>query len=262
MYKKELQITKQAAKEAGRFLKKEFLTWQRGQETFKTPMETVTKCDKQAEAIIFKLIKKYFPDYAILSEESGRQDKPSDYTWVIDPLDGTTNFTIHNPLFATSISLFYKNEVVVAVTYCPILDEMYWATKDGGAFRNSKKLSLAPYKSLNKTILSYNHGKGLINTKKSFKIYQHFHIKAFKCQNLQCTSLQTAMVAAGFIDGYVVSGAKLWDVAAGMLMIKEAGGLTTDWNNIAWNKNSKTILAGQSKMHSNFMKELKKIKLA
>ncbi|MCD4760449.1 inositol monophosphatase [bacterium] len=262
MYNKELKIAKLAAREAGKYLGKEFLLWSRGKARYKTNRELVTKCDKQAEKIIFSHIKKHFPDYAILSEESGKQDKPSNYMWVVDPLDATTNFTIHHPLFATSISLLHKNEVVVAVTYGPILDEMYWATKNGGAFKNNKKLSIAPYKPLNKTILSYNHGRGLSNTKKSFKIYQHFHLKAFKCRNMQCTSLQTAMVAAGSIDGYVVSGAKLWDVAAGILLIKEAGGLVTDWKNRPWNKNSKNILAAEAKIHSTCLKELRKIGLA
>ena len=262
MYNKELQVTKQAAREAGKFLSKEFLRWQRGNAKYKKHMELVTWVDKKAEKIIFASLKKYFPDYAILSEESGLQDKPSDFSWVIDPLDGTTNFTIHHPLFATSISLLYKNEVVVAVSYLPVLNEMYWASKGSGVYKNNKKMKVSTKSALRESIISYNHGQGRNNTKKSFKIFEHFQNKALKCYNFHCTSMQTAMVAAGHIDGYVVSGAKLWDVAAGILFIKEAGGVVTDWKNKPWNKKSKTILAANPTMHKIYLRELKKLKLA
>jgi myo-inositol-1(or 4)-monophosphatase len=262
MYNKELQVTKQAAREAGEFLQKEFLRWKRGNAKYKEHMELVTWVDKKAEKIILTKLKKYFPDYAILSEESGLQDKPSDYSWVVDPLDGTTNFTIHHPLFATSISLFYKNEVVVAVSYLPILKEMYWASQGNGAYKGSEKIKVSSKSSLRESIVSYNHGQGRANTGKSFKIFEHFQNKALKCYDFHCTSMQTAMVAAGHIDAYMVSGAKLWDVAAGMLFIKEAGGIVTDWKNKPWTKNSKTIVATNKTMHKIYLRELKKLKLA
>ena len=262
MYNKELKITKQVAKEAGEFLRKEFLLWKRGNARYKKHMELVTWVDEKANKIILSKLKKHFPKYAILSEESGLQDKPSDYSWVVDPLDGTTNFTIHHPLFATSISLFYKNEVVMAVSYLPVLKEMYWASKDGGVYKNNEKIHVSSKSALRESIISYNHGQGRINTKKSFRIFEHFQQKALKCRNFHCTSMQTAMVAAGHIDGYAVSGAKLWDVAAGMLFIKEAGGIVTDWKNKPWTKNSKTIVATNKTMHKIYLRELKKLKLA
>jgi len=262
MYSQELKITKQAALEAGELLRKEFLRWKRGGAKYKKHMELVTWVDKKAEAIILTKLKKHFPQYAILSEESGLQDMPSDYSWVIDPLDGTTNFTIHHPLFATSISLVYKNEVVMAVSYLPILKEIYWAIQGKGAYKGNKKIYVSNKKILRESIISYNYGQGRINTNKSFKIFKHFQRAALKCLNFHCTSMQTAMVAAGHIDGYIVSGAKIWDVAAGMLFIKEAGGVVTDWKNKPWNKKSTTILAGNQTMHKIYLRELKKIRLA
>ncbi|MBT4849646.1 inositol monophosphatase [Candidatus Parcubacteria bacterium] len=261
MYKKELEIAKRAAREAGKYLGKEFLLWTRGKANYKTHRELVTKCDKHAEKIIFSHIRKYFPEYAILSEESGLLNKKSDYFWVVDPLDGTSNFTNHIPMFTSSISLFYKNEVVLGVTYMPLLDEMYYATKGNGFYKNNKKLSVSKIKDLKKGVISYNHGKGIANTKKAYKIYEHFHLNAFRCRNIYSTTLQMGMVAAGHIDGYIVSGAKLWDVAAGVIMITEAGGVLTDWQNKPWNKTSKSIVCANKSLYPLIVKDMKKIGL-
>ncbi len=261
MYKKELEVAKKATRDAGKYLGKEFLLWSRGKGQYKTDRELVTKCDKQAEKIIFSYIQKSFPDYAILSEESGLLNKKSDYFWVVDPLDGTTNFTNHLPVFTSSIALFHKNEIVMGVTYMPILDEMYFATKGGGFYKNNKKLSVSKIKNIKQAIMSYNHGKGIANTHKAYKIYEHFHLNAFRCRNIYSTTLQMAMVAAGHIDGYIVSGAKLWDVAAGVIMITEAGGTLTDWQKKAWNKKSKTIICANKSLYPLVLRDMKKLGL-
>jgi len=262
MYKKELQISKQAARQAGIFLKKEFFKWKKKNNGYKTHNEIVTWCDKKSEDIIFKLIKKNFPDYAILSEESGQQDKPSDYTWIIDPLDGTTNFTIHHPVFAVSIALAYKNEIVTGVTYNPLLDEMYYATKNGGAFKNNKKIQISKNINLKKAIITYCHGQGSINTKKAYKLYQHFHGNYRHCYHWGSTTLELAMIANGKTEAHLVSGAKLWDIAAGTILVKEAGGLVTDWKNKTWNMKSKSLLAANKSIHKICLKQLKNIRLA
>lgn len=261
MYKKELDIAKKATKQAGKYLKQEFFLWNRGQAKYKTSRELVTKCDKHAEKIIFSYIKKHFPEYAILSEESGLLDKKSDYFWVVDPLDGTSNFSNHIPLFTSSISLFYKNEVVLGVTYMPILDEMYSATLNDGFYKNNKKMSVSKITDLKKAVLSYNHGQGMLNTKRAYKIYEHFHLNAFRCRNIYSTTLQMALVAAGNIDGYIVSGARLWDVAAGVIMIREAGGTLTDWNKKHWNKKSQSIIATNEHLYNTVVRHMKNMGL-
>ncbi|MFA6307493.1 MAG: inositol monophosphatase family protein [Patescibacteria group bacterium] len=262
MYKKELQVTQQAAKQAGKFLKKEFFTWKKKNLHYKIHNERVTWCDKQSETIIFKILKKYFPDYAILSEESGRQDKPSDYTWIIDPLDGTTNFTIHHSMFAVAIALLYKNEIVLGVIYDPILDEMYYASKGAGAFKNNQALQLSDTTTLQDSVITYCHGSGKAHTKKAYKLYKRFHDICHHCRHFGVTSLELAMIAGGKTEAHLISGAKLWDVAAGIMIIKEAGGIVTDWQNKNWHIKSKTILAANKKIHTLCLAELKKIKLA
>jgi len=262
MYEKELKITKQAARQAGQFLKKEFFDWQKQNIEYKIHNERVTWCDKQAEIIIFKVLKKYFHDYAILSEESAKQNKPSDYTWIVDPLDGTTNFTMHHSMFAVSIALMYKNKIIIGVVYDPILNEMYYASQGSGAFMNNKTLKLSNTKILKNSVITYCHGSGSTNTKKAYKLYERFHDICHHCRHFGVTSLELAMLAAGKTEAYLVSGAKLWDVAAGIIITKEAGGLVTDWKNKNWTIKSKNILAANKQIHKLCLAELKKIKLA
>lgn len=264
MYKKELQISQQAAKKAGQFLKKEFFAWDNNWDNkkikYKTGKERVTWCDKKAEQIILDILNKNFPSYSRLSEESGIKDKDSDYEWIVDPLDGTSNFTTHHPYFAVAIALSYKNEVVISVVYDIVLDEMYWAVKDNGAYRNNKKISVSKNTILKKSLISYTHGSTVAETKKAFKLYEHFHLKAQKCRNFACTSLQMAQTAAGYNEVFISLGPKIWDVAAGALLIKEAGGIVTGTQNKAWNTKSKSIVAG-NKLHNKVLKDLKKLKL-
>ncbi len=262
MYSKELKICQQAVKQAGKFLGKEFFNWDNKKLKYKSGNERLTWCDKQAETIILKALNKHFPDYSILSEESGLKDKQSDYAWIIDPLDGTTNFTMHHSLFAVSVALLYKKEIVLGIIYEPILDELYYAVKGKGAFKNKKRIRVSKNFKLAKSITTYCHGMGPINTKKAHKVYEKFQSNYYHCYHFGCTSLELAAVAAGNTEAHLVSGAKLWDIAAGIILIREAGGLVTDWKNKKWTKNSKTLLAGNKTIHSTCLKELKKLKLA
>ncbi len=262
MYEKELKLAKQAATEAGQFLKKEFFRWGKKRLEYKVHSERVTWCDKKAESLILKRLKKAFPKYGVLAEESGRDHKPSDYTWIIDPLDGTTNFTIHHSMFAVSIALMFKKEIVLGVIYDPILDEIYYAAKNQGAFKNNKKIKMGQSTNLQKSIITYCHGQGPTNTKKAYKLYRRFHDISHHCRHFGVTSMELAMLAGGKTDVHMVSGAKIWDLAAGVIIIKEAGGIITDWKNKNWNINSKSILAANKNLHKKCLKELKKIGLA
>jgi myo-inositol-1(or 4)-monophosphatase len=261
MYNKELEIAKIAAKKAGLMLKKEFKSYKNNGTKFKSNSERVTQYDKKAEKIILDIINKNFPDYQVLSEESGSNHKQDKLCWVIDPLDGTTNFTINHPLFAVAIALLKKDEVVLGVIYNPILDELYWASKNGGAYKNGHKLKVSQQKNLSKSVITYCHGSGEKNTKKAYKLYQGFHDISHHCRHFGCTSLELAMLAAGNTEVHLESGARLWDVAAGIIIAKEAGAKVTDWQNKVWNKNSESILAANKKIQPYCLKELKRLKL-
>lgn len=262
MYKKELEVAKLAAVKSGKMLKKEFLSKHDTTIKFKKDSERVTLYDKKSEKIILDSLKKNFPNYKILSEESGLNKKDNDLCWVVDPLDGTTNFTIHHPLFSVAIALLKKSEVVMGVIYNPILDELYWATKSGKAYKNGHRLKASNKKDITKSIITYCHGAGPANTKKAYKLYKRFHDISHHCRHFSCTSLELAMIAAGHTEAHMISGAKIWDVAAGVILIKEAGGKVTDWKNKKWTANSKTILAGGKNIHNLCLKELRKLRLA
>jgi myo-inositol-1(or 4)-monophosphatase len=261
MYNKELKIVKKSVKEAGLWLEKEFNKWTRGQAKYKAADEIVTWCDKKSESIILKYLNKHFPKYALLSEESGLNNKTSDYFWTVDPLDGTSNFTIHNPLFTVSVSLFYKNKIVLGVTYMPILNEMYWAVKGQGAYRNGKKINVSDIKNLSKAFTTYCHGQSLANHRQAYKIYEHFHEAARDCRHFGSTTLEIAMVAAGHTDALMIAKPKIWDVAAGVILTREAGGKVTDFAGKQWNKQSTSLIATNTKIHSVISQNLRKIKI-
>ena len=262
MYKKELQIAKQISIKSGKFLKQKFNTWERGQDQYKKNEEIVTWCDKKIEKIILKELKKHFPKYNTLSEEAGQKNKKSDYTWIIDPLDGTSNFTIHNPLFSVSLALIYKKEIILGVTYLPMLNELYYANKGQGAFKNNKKIKVSNINNLKRSFLTYCHGLKLSDIKKSYKIYEYLHIKARDCRHFGSTTIELAMVAGGKIEGLIVPKANIWDIAAGIILIKEAGGNISTWQNKKWHLKSKTLIASNTKIHNKLIKVIKKLRLA
>lgn len=263
MYAKELKICQQAAREAGTLIKKEFFKTGPRKINYKKHDERVTATDKKSETIILRHLKKNFPNYDVLSEESGLADHSSvNYEWIIDPLDGTTNFTMHHPIFCVAIALLYKRQPVMSVVYNPLLEEMYYATRGQGAFRNSRRIHVSTTSNFKKSIISYCHGSGPSNTKKAYRLYEHFHNISHHCRHFGSTSMELAMLAAGHTQAHLVTGAHLWDMAPGVVLVREAGGQVTDWQNKPWQIKSKTILAGHKNIHSLCLKELQKIKLA
>ena len=255
---KEKQIAIKVARQAGKELKKLFLN---GNYTVtnKSKHEIVTTADKLAEKIILKEIKKNFPTHQILSEESGLTKNKSDFVWIVDPLDGTTNFSLHNPLFAVSIALTYKNEPILGVVYVPMMNDIYFAIKNNGAYLNNQKLTVSKTNKLENSITTYCHGKKLSEVKLANKIYNQLKLKGKDCRHLGTAAIELAMVARGLTEAFVIPGAMSWDVAAGALLVREAGGLVTDFNSNDWNSKSKNILASNRKIDQEFLKIIKKI---
>lgn len=260
-YEAELKAAQYAATKAGQYLAKEFKKFQRASATHKTRHELVTKCDKQAEQIIFKTLKKYFPKINFLSEEAGANNQSSEYLWIIDPLDGTNNFTIHNPLFTVAIALLHRDELVMSVIYMPILKEIYWATLKG-AYKNGKKMSVSTHSKTKDSFICYCNGGSLSDNKKALSVYGYYRQHSHDCRHFGSTSLELAMVASGHVDALVVSGPKIWDVAPGIMLVKAAGGTVTDWQGKPWHKNSKSVVASNKVLNTEIIKELKKLKVA
>ncbi|MGZ8241000.1 MAG: inositol monophosphatase family protein [Methylobacter sp.] len=208
-----------------------------------------SEVDRMAEREIISIIKAAFPEHGILAEESG-QHKGNDFVWVIDPLDGTTNFLHSFPQYAVSIALKHKGKLEVGVVYDPLRDELFTAKRGGGAMLNNRRLR----------VTSQNSLKGaLIGTGFPFRTDQHLdaYVGMFRAlttdsagiRRAGAAALDLAYVAAGRLDGFWEIGVMEWDMAAGVLLIKEAGGVITDFS---FNDNymkSGNVIAASPKMH-------------
>ncbi|MFP4514687.1 MAG: inositol monophosphatase family protein [Parcubacteria group bacterium] len=245
----------EAAKRGGRILLNRYKSFDRAKVNFKSKHEILTAADLAAEKEIIKIIRKNFPEHQILAEESGEIKNKSDYKWFIDPLDGTTNFSIHNPLWATSIGLSYKNKLVLGIVYSPSLDEFFYAEKSKGAFLNNKKIKVSNF-SGEKVVNTFCHGSQKKHIKKAIRYYNKQKLAQFDARQMGSASMELAYVASGRVESITIPGANSWDVAAGVLLVKEAGGKVTDFNNKTWNLDSYDIIASNKKVHGQILDAL------
>jgi myo-inositol-1(or 4)-monophosphatase len=225
----------------------------------KSKSQIVTQGDLIADKIIVSALKKKFPNHAILSEESGLEKNKSDYLWAVDPIDGTTNYFIGSPLFAVSISLFFKNQPILACAYAPAMDELYFAEDKKSAFLNGKKIKVSNKTRLSKSFLTFCHGSVKKDIRRAMKIYNKIKFQGLDSRQLGCAAIELGFVAAGRTDCIMIPGAHSWDVGAGALLVKEAGGKVTDFQNKEWNLKSKDIVASNGKIHSQLIEFLKNI---
>ena len=253
------QTAIQAVKEAGKLLLERFEKLDRKKIKFKSKHEILTSLDLQVEKVILNIIKKKYPDHHILSEESGEIGPKSDYLWIIDPLDGTTNYSMGNPLFNVSLALAYKNEVILGIVNAPYLKELYISEKGKGAFLNGKKIKVSQINKLPKALLTFCHGSKEKDIKRIIKIYQHFKLSGFDMRQLGSAGLELSYVARGSTEAIMIPGTHLWDVAAGTLIVREAGGKVTDFQGKEWSLKSRDILASNDCLHSQIIKIINKI---
>lgn len=216
-----------------------------------------TRVDIEAEKIIKNIITKKYPKHNILGEESGKTYKNSDYTWVVDPLDGTHNYLMGNPLFCTAIALTYKNEVILGVIYAPYLKELYWAEKGKGAFLNGKKIRVNKKTEIKNAQFFFCHGYQKKDVKKALNIYQKIKMKATDIRQLGAGGIETSWVAAGRAEGFVIPGGQPWDIAPGVLLVREAGGQATDFKGEDWNLKSKDMICSNGIIHDRFYRFIK-----
>ncbi len=246
-------------KQAGESLKHDYQYFKQNQAWLKTKRDLVTKADLKSEKIIITNLKKNFPNHQILSEEAGLSAKHEDYLWIIDPLDGTTNFYIHNPLWAVSIALTYRGKIIIGAVYCPLQEELFFAEKGKGAYLNNKKIKITA--GGEKVINAYCHGSGIKNIKRAIKYYQYQKLNSFDCRQLGSAATELVYVAAGRIQSFLAPGTKSWDAAAGVLIVREAGGRVTNFQNKPWSITDLDILVSNGKNHQELLKIVKKIKI-
>lgn len=197
--------------------------------TNKRPNDFVTEVDRMAEAEIIRVLQRAYPDHAFMAEESGIHGDNREYVWIIDPLDGTTNFLHDLSHFAVSIALRYRDRIDQAVVYDPVREELFTASRGGGAMLNNRRIRVSPRKELQAALL----GTGI-----PFRADQdlEYYLKTLGAllpetagvRRCGCAALDLAYVAAGRLDGFWEMGLREWDMAAGVLLVQEAGGLVGD----------------------------------
>jgi len=248
----------QVAKNAGEILLEYFQTNIKINFKDGNKKNLVTEVDTLAEKYIISEIKKKFPDHCFLAEEGGDCGiKPSDYKWVIDPIDGTTNYAHGYNFYAVSIALMYKNEILVGVIYAPMLKELFHAGKGMGAFLNEKPLHVSAAREIETSLLTT--GFNINELGRNFPIFKHILPKAQGIRRAGSAALDMAYIAAGRLDGYWEYAIYPWDIAAGVLLVEEAGGKITDLegNPLKLERpDIMTVLATNGKIHEEMVKEI------
>lgn len=209
----------------------------------------VTEVDKLAEQEIIRIIRKAYPDHAILAEESGRHGE-SEYIWVIDPLDGTTNFLHGFPQFAVSIALKHKGRIEQGVVYDPLRQELFTATRGAGAMLNNRRIRVTQQTSLKGALLGTGFPfKAQHHLDAYLNMFRSLFIDSAGIRRAGAAALDLAYVAAGRLDGFWEIGLNEWDMAAGVLLIQEAGGIVTDFLNGEHYLTSGNLIAASPKLH-------------
>ncbi|TRL32052.1 inositol monophosphatase family protein [Rhizobium straminoryzae] len=226
-----LNVMVQAAMKAGKSLSRDFGEVQNLQVSVKGPSDFVSQADLKAEKIVHDELMKARPTYGFLGEE-GDEEKGTDgaHRWIVDPLDGTTNFLHGIPQFAVSIGLERNGEIVAGVIFNPATDELFTAEKGGGAFLNDRRIRVAARRVLSDCVIGCgvphlgrgNHGKFLVELR-------HVMGEVAGVRRFGAAALDLAYVAAGRLDGFWETGLSPWDMAAGLILIREAGGFVSDF---------------------------------
>lgn len=255
-----IQVAVEAAREGGKFLimnlgKVKEIRRKAGQEK-----NLVTEIDKRSEEIVIEIIRKHHPGHDILAEESGSsKGRTSDYRWIIDPLDGTTNFTHGFPVFCVSIGLEYKGELLCGAIYDPNFDEMFTAEKGKGAFLNGKRLRVSEISSMKESLVitgfPYNVAE---NPNHAIEHFVNFVIEAQGVRRMGSAAIDLAYVAAGRFEGFWEVSLNPWDMAAGALLVTEAGGKLTDFSGKPFSIYRKEVLATNGLVHDQMITVLKK----
>ncbi|ESX76678.1 MULTISPECIES: inositol monophosphatase family protein [unclassified Mesorhizobium] len=255
-----LNVMVQAAMKAGRSLSRDFGEVQNLQVSMKGPGDYVSQADRKAEDIVFAELSKARPGYAFLMEERGViEGDDGQHRWIVDPLDGTTNFLHGIPLFAISIALERQGQIVAGVIYNPAMDELYTAERGGGAFMNDRRLRVAGRTKLVDAVIGCGvphlgrgqHGNFLVELR-------NVMAEVSGVRSLGSASLDLAYVAAGRMDGFWEIGLSAWDIAAGMLLIREAGGFVSDFAGGQDMLTAGSVVAGNELMQRALLKTVKK----
>jgi myo-inositol-1(or 4)-monophosphatase len=244
-----VEVAVEAAREAGELLVTEFDRPQKL--SYKGEVDIVTEADRKSEALIVERLRSHFPGHAIFGEEGGASGAvaTAQYRWLVDPLDGTTNFAHGFPVFAVSIGLLENGEPLVATVFNPVTREMYTAMRGEGAYRGQKRIHVSKVETLSKSLLAtgFPSHKRLQNP--NIHYYWEFTLRSHGVRRAGSAALDLCSVACGQFEGFWEFGLKPWDTAAGMLLVREAGGLVTDFSGRPYHPGDLELLASNGLVH-------------
>lgn len=222
---------------------------------YKGRTDLVTKTDRQSEKIIISEIRKVFPKHGIIAEESERINIESEYQWIIDPLDGTTNFVHGYPSFGISIGILHNDEIICGIVKELPSNRTYSAIKGKGAFCDGKPIHVSDVNSLSKSLLvtgfGYEHGE---KWSANMKLFKQFTDITHGVRRLGAAAVDLCHVACGNVEGYWEFDIKPWDTTAGVIIVKEAGGIITKMDGSNYSINNPQILATNGKIHNGMLK--------
>ena len=248
-----------SCRKASKTLIRDFGEVENLQVSLKGPGDFVTNCDKKIEKILIDELLKARPSYSILSEEIGEINNDDSFKWIIDPIDGTSNFFHGIPHFAMSVGLEHNKEIICGIIYDPIKDEMFTAEKGNGSYLNNQRMRVSSRSKLEDCmIFTGGPRRDSKDSDLALKEYNKFSLKVLvPMRKLGSAALDMAYVAAGRCDGFWQRNLNYWDIAAGIILVKEAGGFVTDFDGENEYIQNKTILATNAKINKEMIEVLK-----
>lgn len=249
-YRKELYVAKKLARVAGGVVLDEWGYEKIGfKPGYREKREFVTSADLASELELIEGLHAAFPDHSILSEEKGYLRRDSDYLWLIDPLDGTTNYVSHNPYWCVSIALARKDKLLVGVVFAPALKEMFVAMRGHGAFLERQHIRVARERDFEDALISLGAPRQFINAGQQ-RVFSRIAEASKHLRWFGSAALDLAYVSCGRIHACVrASMPKPWDLAAGALLVSEAGGLVTDFDGNKWRPELRNVIAANPRLH-------------
>lgn len=248
------QVAEEAALAAGEVLLKHF---GRAHIEYKGVVDLVTNADKESEATIIGLIRSEFPGHGILAEESGSARTEHDVRWIIDPIDGTTNYAHGLPIFAVSIAAEVRGRIEVGIIYNPVTKEKYQAVRGRGATFNGAPMGVSKTAVLDTSLLLTGFPYSVRETKLNFDHFEHFVLRTQAVRRLGSAAMDMAYVARGGVDGYWETEINAWDIAAGWLIVEEAGGRVTDLHGRPFQLDVGHITATNGHIHDDVLSVVK-----
>ena len=232
-----------ACEKASKVIIRDFGEVEKLQVSRKGPKDFVTKTDKRVEEILIEELSKSKKKFSFVTEESGKiENQDKDSVWIIDPIDGTSNFLHGIPHFAISIGLQINDEIISGLIFDPIKNEMFYAEKNNGAFLNNQRIRVSKRLDLNECLFASNHhGVSFVHN-------------ILEVRHSGCAALDLAYLGSGRLDGVFYNGLNIWDIAAGVIIVKEAGGIITDINK--YENNNIDFRASSSNIHNKMVEKL------